>query len=166
VNETMEGYYVSGEGKILEVRVERTSNPDIVKVLDSVIGMLVLDRQFFEDATDARDQAMVNAQETIDTCNEILDDLEKPKRGTKKTATVPQGNSKSGWGRKAADPLGPPKYGVGKYLTHKKSRAEYKIIGFRNEADDGIIYILSKTGGTGTLRYDRDQIDAQFEVVE
>jgi hypothetical protein len=161
MNETMEGYYVSGEGKILDVKVERTSNPDIVKVIDSVIGMLVLDRQFFEDETEAREQAMVNAQETIDTCNEILDELEKPKS----KRAVPQGNSKSGWGRKAADPLGPPKFGVGKTLRHRKNGIEYKIVGFNNESDDGVIYMLSKVRGTGSLRLDRDQIDASYEVL-
>ncbi|MDE2104827.1 MAG: hypothetical protein KGL39_46755 [Patescibacteria group bacterium] len=157
---TIDGFYVGPNGKMISVVATHTVNPRIVDLSAHNLGLVVVDSEFFEDEETAIEQSKFNAEETIQECNDLLDELEKPKR-----RAVPQGNSKSGWGRKAADPLGPPKYGVGKTLRHLKSGMEYKIIGFNNEADDGVEYMLSRVNGKGSMRLYRDQIDASYEVL-
>jgi hypothetical protein len=155
------GWYVGPDGQVMEVTAVHTSNPKIVDLAKHNLGLAVVDVQYFEDEEDATDQSKANATDTIDRCNDLLDSYKKPK----KKVTVPQGNNKSGWlGRKAkeTDPLGPPEYGVGKFMSNRKSGAEYKIIGFRD--DEEVLYIL--TGKTGTVRLTREALDRQFEVAE
>jgi hypothetical protein len=159
---TIDGFYVAPNGKTIPVKATHTVNPRIVDLSAHNLGLVVVDSEFFEDEETATEQSKFNAEETIAECEELLAEFEKPKRGSR---AVPQGNSKSGWGRKSADPLGPPQYGVGKKLRHLKTHIEYKIVGFNNEADDGVIYMLSKVKGIGSLRLDRDQIDASYEVL-
>jgi hypothetical protein len=158
----IDGYYVDMTGKVIEVQAIHTTNPRIVDLTEHNLGLVVVDQQFFEDETDAKEQAKFNAEDTIAQCEELLAELDKPK----KKAKVPEGDSKRGWslGRKSAkaDPLGPPEYGVGKYVRNKKSGGEYKIIGFRD--DEEVLYILQGRGGT--VRLNREALDRQYEVVE
>jgi hypothetical protein len=161
----IDGFYVDMTGKVLEVVAIHTTNPRIVDLSDHNLGLVVVDQQFFESEEDAREQAKYNAEDTIAACEELLESLEKPK----KKVTVPQGDSKRGFlGRKTAskDPLGPPKYGVGLFLMHKRLGTEYEITGFKTDSD-GVIYIIKGgENGKSELRINRAALDRQFEVVE
>ncbi len=151
------GWYVAPDGETLEVEATHTTNPKIVDLSAANLGLAVVDLQFFEDQADALEQAKFNAEDTIARCEERLAEMDKPKRG-KQVSSKPSFFRKT----KDTDPLGPPEYGVGRYMRNKKSGGEYKIIGFRD--DEEVLYILS--GKSGNLRLNRAAVDRQFEVVE
>ncbi len=154
---TLTGWYVAPNGKTIEVNAKHTENPGIVDLCESNLGLRVVDREFFTDEEDARVQAKVNAEDTIEFCEELLESLEKPK--TRKQVAKSGGIFRKA---KETDPLGPPEYGVGRYVRNRKSSGEYKIIGFRD--DEEVLYILN--GKSGNLRLNRAALDRQFEVVE
>jgi hypothetical protein len=167
MQEEMDGWFVGDDGSMMTCHVERTVNPQIVRA-GKALGDVVVGVQFFEDEDEARDQAKENAQAKIEECEAILDNLSsRRKKNTKSGGWFSRGKDTSGSRSTQKDPLGPPKFGVSKTLEHRKLGYQYKINGFNNETDDGeIIYICSRIGGKGTLRLTRDQIDANYEVVE
>lgn len=159
MSDTLDGWYVSGMGELLDIKAEHTTNPEIVK-LEGVLGLVVVNRQFFEVEGEAREQARANAQETIDKCEQILEDLEeKPKPSRSKT----QPASKSWFTKKSdRDPFGPPDFGVNREIKHKKRGYKATIVG-HSEANDGSPRWMLKTPNDVKV-VNRTELD-EFEAV-
>jgi hypothetical protein len=164
---TIDGYYVDMTGKMIEVVATHTRNPRIVDLSEHNLGLAVVDQEFFEDEQDAKEQAKFNIEDTIAQCEERLAEFDKPKR-TSRQQSKSSSKSSGGlriFGRKQdKDPLGPPDYGVSKFVANKKNGAVYEIIGHRGEEED-LLYILNSKNG-GMVRLTRDQLDRQYEVQE
>jgi hypothetical protein len=159
------GWYVDKRGKHIEVNGKPTLNSLIVDLTDSNIGLAVVGQEFFDDETDAIEQAKLNAEETIEECEERLKEL----TNTRKKAKSNSGNrsifSTIRRRDKEEDPLGPPDYGVGRQLKHRKGRYIASIQGYRESKDESVSYML-KTEGGKTLWLSRENLDSQFEVLE
>ena len=155
----VDGWYVAPNGKTIEVKANHTVNPRIVDLHEHNLGLVVVDQEFFENEDDAKQQAKLNAELTISDCEDLLAELEKPKR--RPASTKPSKSIFNIHRREEDDPLGPPDYGVGRTLKHRKTGTTVKIVGYQDNEE--VMYILNSNKG-GSSRLTRDQLDRQYEV--